>query len=249
MNCQEFELIVHEMAREQPLDAAVRREGLAHVSACADCAGLLAGAYSLGAGLRALAAESPLKEAPASVETALLEAFKQLTRPAGVRRDPPRWESARWVMAKWVLAATAAAVLAAVTLGVRYWRAQRTIPEVQPARVSAPAAATDRGAGDGNPAAHLAAASRGNGAGSIERRGGIASQATPAAKLATDFLPLDGILDPLDFEQAELVRVSLPGSALADLGLPFNEEAETTTITAEVLIAEDGTARAIRIPR
>jgi len=73
--------------------------------------------------------------------------------------------------------------------------------------------------------------------------------AKQASELAADFLPLGGVLDPLDFEQAEVVRVSLPGSALADLGLPLNEDAEAATITAEVLIAEDGTARAIRFPR
>jgi negative regulator of sigma E activity len=247
MNCQEFELIVHDMAREQPLDAAVRREGLAHVSACASCAGLLAASHSLSLGLRALAAESELKQAPAPVEAVLLEAFQQQRRRARAMRRPSWWELARWVMAKWVPAVAALAVLA-VALAVRYWHAPRPVREAQGARVSTPSAGEVQPAGKSRATAPLTADSTRRQAPSVKLHSSRASAVTAESEF-TDFVPLAGFADPLDVEQGEVVRISLPVSAVADLGLPVNEDAEQTTILAEVLIAEDGTARAVRFPR
>jgi len=245
MNCQEFELIVHDMARDQPLDAGVRREGLAHASACASCAGLLAASHSLGIGLRALADESELKQAPTSVEAALLEAFQQQRRRASALRQPSRWERARWALARWVPAVAAAAVIA-VVLGVRYWHAPAPVREARGARVSAPRVKGP--AGDYKPTAPREADSSSHLGSPVKTQSASASAVTPESEF-TGFVPLAGFVDPLDLEQGEVVRVSLPSSAVADLGLPVNEDAEETTIQAEVLIAEDGTARAIRFPR
>jgi len=247
MNCEEFELIVHDMAREQPLDAAVRREGLAHVSACANCAGRLAASHSLSFGLRAVAAESELKQAPASVEAALLEAFHRQQRRARAMHQPSGWEVARWALAKWVPALAAAAVLA-VALAVRYWHASGPVREALGTRGSAAGAREVPPAEEPKPATSLMAHSTGREAPSVALQLGGASAVTPESEF-TDFVPLAGFVDPLDLEQGEVVRISLPSSAVADLGLPVNEDAEETTIQAEVLIAEDGTARAVRFPR
>jgi len=247
MNCQEFQSIVHDWCQPS-LDAGVRCDGLEHASACAKCGNLLASVHSLGVGLWALAEASASAQAPPSVEKALLKAFRRERRPVRAASAPPRWEVARWAMSRWVLAAGAVVVLVVLVLGVRSWERQKLVLQSQhgqPLVASAPnggaaqkqavtSAATPPG--EGHIATHAAPA--------VQEVG-----AEQASELTADFVPLGGVLDALDFEQAEVVRVSLPGSALADLGLPFNEDTEAATITAEVLIAEDGTARAIRIPR
>jgi len=235
------------MAREQPLDTEVRREGLAHVSACASCAGLLAASHSLSIRLRTLAAESELKQAPASVEAALLEAFQQQRRRASAVRRPSRWELARCVLARWVPAVAAVAVLA-LALAVRYRHAPGPVREVQRVQGSAPSATRVQPAGDSKPTSPLVADSTRRQASSVKLHSSRASAVTLEEEF-TDFVPLAGFADPLDLDQGEVVRVSLPSSAVADLGLPVNEDAQETTMLAEVLIAEDGTARAIRFPR
>jgi len=295
MNCQEFELIVHEMARELPLDAETRREGLAHISACASCARLLASSHSLSLGLRALAAGSALTQASASVEATLLEAFQRrsrtarkllrkaeegwgfgaasptpsteiieteearfsaglkpgpssaLPRPGRVVHRPSRWEPARWVLAKWLPAFSAVAVLA-VALGIRYWHAPEPAHKTQGTPTSGSTAlsnATDVQPGaNSEPLSPATESARQDP--SAKPPSSVAADASESE--FADFVPLPGFADPLDLETGEVVRVSLPSSAAADLGLPVIEDGEDTTIQAEVLIAEDGTARAVRFP-
>ena len=57
---------------------------------------------------------------------------------------------------------------------------------------------------------------------------------------------------PCPYTQAEeghLVRVELPRSALASFGLPVNAEATGDRVKADVLMGQDGIARAIRFVR
>jgi len=260
MNCEQFQSIVHDWCQPS-LEASVRCDGLEHAAACAKCGNLLASVHSLTVGLWALAEASGSAQAPPSVEKALLEAFQRERRPVRAARTPSRWELARWAMSRWVLAAGAAVVLVVIVLGVRSWERQKLVLEAQrhqsslgPASnrhasekqtITPAVSSPDEGqvatnAGEMRGSAHAAPVAR-----PVAREVG----ADQASELETDFVPLGGVLDPMDFEQAEVLRVSLPGSALADLGLPLNEDADGTTITADVLIAEDGTARAIRFPR
>lgn len=76
MNCQNFESIVGDLAREALLDASARGEALAHAGGCARCAARLADERALSGGLRSLAARGVRVEAPARVEAALLTAFR-----------------------------------------------------------------------------------------------------------------------------------------------------------------------------
>jgi hypothetical protein len=68
-------------------------------------------------------------------------------------------------------------------------------------------------------------------------------------EIATDFIPL---MQGARYAQAEgghLVRVELPRSALASFGLPVNAEAAFGRVKADVLLGDDGLARAIRFVR
>ena len=66
-------------------------------------------------------------------------------------------------------------------------------------------------------------------------------------EVMTDFIPV--VYDPEPIERGRIVRVRLPRSALADLGLPMNEQHAEEPIKADVLLGEDGLARAVRFVR
>jgi hypothetical protein len=66
----------------------------------------------------------------------------------------------------------------------------------------------------------------------------------PAQEIVTEFYPL--MEDPLPFERGELLRVSLPASAMRSVGVPVSEDRLTETVQADVLVGQEGLARAIR---
>jgi hypothetical protein len=69
----------------------------------------------------------------------------------------------------------------------------------------------------------------------------------PVREMVTEFFPL--MEDPPPFERGELLRVSLPASAMRGVGLPVNEDRLTDTVQADVLVGQEGLARAIRFVR
>ncbi|HEX5082474.1 MAG TPA: hypothetical protein VFY40_10525, partial [Blastocatellia bacterium] len=66
-------------------------------------------------------------------------------------------------------------------------------------------------------------------------------------EFVTQFFPImqGGELIPL--ESGRIVRVRMPRSNLIPLGIPFNQERANETIKADVLLSNDGLARAIRL--
>src|SRR5215470_13234161 len=109
MNCQDFETIIIEIARDRPMDAVARERGLEHIQRCAPCAMLLVEERALSRDLRALSVRGAAEEIPARIETALLSAFRQqaaapIAAPAGLTRRRRRL--------------LAAAALALLTIGL-----------------------------------------------------------------------------------------------------------------------------------
>lgn len=73
--------------------------------------------------------------------------------------------------------------------------------------------------------------------------------AAAAQEVATEFIPLAHAGPYTPAEEGHLVRVELPRSALASFGLPVNAEASGGSVKADVLMGQDGIARAIRFVR
>ncbi|MEK7406540.1 MAG: hypothetical protein AAB225_15665 [Acidobacteriota bacterium] len=69
----------------------------------------------------------------------------------------------------------------------------------------------------------------------------------PAPEIASDFILLDPAWQPA--ESGQTVRVRLPRTALLSFGLPMNEERAFEPIQADVVLGQDGVARAIRFVR
>ena len=65
-------------------------------------------------------------------------------------------------------------------------------------------------------------------------------------EIATEFFPLQGDRDLDEQESGQIVRVSLPRTTLLAFGLPMNDERALDPLQAEILVGEDGAARAIR---
>ena len=68
---------------------------------------------------------------------------------------------------------------------------------------------------------------------------------TTAQEIATEFLPLTYVAETAQ-ESGQVVRVRMPRATLASFGLPVNAERGSELIKADILIGDDGLARAIR---
>jgi hypothetical protein len=72
---------------------------------------------------------------------------------------------------------------------------------------------------------------------------------TDGAEIATDFIPLAQAAHFAPAEGGHVVRVEMPRSALVSFGLPVNFERAGGRVKADVLVGDDGIARAIRFVR
>ena len=78
---------------------------------------------------------------------------------------------------------------------------------------------------------------------------GTSAESADTREITTEFIAL---VQDAGFSQSEgthLVRVELPRSALSSFGIPVNAEQSGGRVKADVLLGEDGTARAIRFVR
>lgn len=237
MNCQGFEKLVLALAREQSLDAAVREQGLAHTAVCVRCAAHLAEERALLAGVRAVVGELAELEAPARIEAALLTAFREQVTAAAPVVIPMPVNTTRWT--SWQRGAIAAGILALVSVPVIFLqrsdvRNQRETPLQVPLAI-------DRD----HPIAQQPVAPR--------PRHRVRHQAhgnnSDDAEVVTEFFPLREGEDITAFESGRLLRVELPGSALSEVGLSVQPETLDTPVKADVMLGDDGLARAIRFVR
>lgn len=257
MNCQKFESVAGELARGQMMQAEVRNDALAHSSDCATCSSLLRDEEMLTHGLRALAAEMSSVEAPPSMESRLLSAFRQREVVVPIATRAVRSNRHYWI------AAVAAMLL--VVLGLVAFRSgvTGTQPEKQTAaapktklnEAPSPEVTQDNttSASDnvlaGNPERHR---NRVTGTPAVFRpRSGrsrssnvVANHAVP--EVATDFMPI-GYMNANTFQDGgQIVRVELPRGRLASFGIPVNMDRYNERVKADILLGVDGTARAIR---
>nr|AUN37690.1 hypothetical protein [uncultured bacterium] len=66
----------------------------------------------------------------------------------------------------------------------------------------------------------------------------------PPREIVTEFFPLLDVAPP--FERGELLRVTVPASTMRKVGLPVNEDRLGDRVYADVLVGQEGLARAIR---
>ncbi len=274
MNCQNFESIVNELARQQMIEAGARDQALAHAEQCGECTLRLGDERALTQSLRDLTTDMSGLEAPARVESELLAAFRRQTvsGPLAFKAQSPKRNWSYWATA------VAAAILLAVIVGIatmsmrpRATEVAAESPYIPPFR---PGVANNIEAGppstggekvltllpkqgtklsNHNPRRRTnSQGARPNSRDSRANRDPLEvnSDSTVAAnygnEIATDFMPV-GYASPLSLQDGgQVMRVELPRSALAGFGLPVNMDRVNERVKADVLVGTDGQARAIR---
>jgi hypothetical protein len=263
MSCPDFETIIIEIARDSLMDAGERGRGLEHVRSCSSCATLLAEERALSSDLRALSFAGAAEETPERIETALLTAFRQrAAAPAPAAVGATRKHRRTLAVAALALLTFGLALAAwlataakrespgrvstdgglgstpkAVSTPDKSNRPSPIVAERQPDRpVSRPTSEKRRK----RPAQTLAGRRPAD-----NNAGGATDPAR--SEFVTQFFPImqGGELIPL--ESGRIVRVRMPRSNLIPLGIPFNQERANETIKADVLLSNDGLARAIRL--
>ena len=242
MNCQMFSDLAGDIAREQMMDAGARTQALAHASECLNCADRLKAEQRLTADLREL-----------------VSATKDLTASAGVWENLSAGFDARGIAQvttsprRWIYAAGAiAAMLLLMFALLPVMRRHR-----QPATVEASNPTNSTAARAIQIAKETGTAPRPDDLVSVKQKPQVISHrrlpvrqtSTPPTsqpkEIATDFIPLT-YGDPNVGSDAQMVRVELPRSAMANFGLPVNMDRADQRVKADVLLGSDGLARAIR---
>jgi hypothetical protein len=260
MNCHDLELVAGDLARGHLMDAAQRENALAHAASCACCGSRLADERALTDGLR-FVANAANEEAPARVEAALLAAFRKQfeTLPAIA---PPRIARRQWLYAAASVAAVALIVTLLAFVASRTRDSQQQ--ELQKAVNPSPAVPDEPRPSSPQPqalpspekrAAVQAAdrqrrpANRIRNVGQSKPPADDLNKLAADAEIATDFIPLMNRETLAQMDGGQVMRVELPRSALMSFGLPMDMERATERIKADVVVGNDGLARAIRFVR
>lgn len=269
MKCDGFEALINDLAKGVIMDAALRDQALSHAASCQRCAMRLADERELTAGLKALSIASVV-ETPARVEASLIAVFREqhaaLPAPVESLRATRRW----LYVAGSVAAAVAIVLLLSLAISRTRDAAERQKPEQAIATPPVPdqhhepalkppdsQEESEQKKPTVNAAQTVAAVSSrakktpGTGPGTkpgIKPGLDLRDDPNTEAEIATDFFPLmnrgAGQLD-----SGQIVRVELPRSALMSFGLPMNMDRADERIKADVVVGNDGLARAIRFVR
>lgn len=229
MDCNEFTSMLDDLEREWLMPAGVRVQALQHAESCDHCRARLAEARVLSLELRALARDDEKLRPPAPLEAALLAAFRGQSR--------RRMRLGRGLA--WAGAAAGLAV-AAWLLTVRI------LPRSAPASPAIMQAAQSARAPQPPPAAPAVKRPLETAARHAPRRRSAPASTAPAALDSTgEFIALSPWATSYPVGDAMVLRVQLPRSAAALVGLPLGGDM-SGTVTADVVLGQDGIARAIR---
>jgi hypothetical protein len=250
MNCSEFQNISHELARDR-VEGRDRIEALAHAGECPRCAEYLEDERRLTLKLGFLSQALHSQEAPATLESALVTAFREHAAHTGGGGSVPVHAGPRfWAHQKfWGWATTAAALAAVIALAVGIHSRRSSQSETPEASVStsatqmhesAPTTAANSQQDDNQPQATIHTVRH-------RRSPRVRSGDAPLMTVSDNsgFVPLM-YCDQLNCgTPGEIVRVEIPASSLPMMGLVSDNH--TGPVRADVVVGEDGIARAIRL--
>ncbi len=253
MKCQDFEPIIISLARGKLVEASARETALAHLERCARCATTFDEQQTLTAGIRVVAESLSSQGASAHIEETLRQAFREQARQFTSPLSKRYLHWPRWTVGA---AAAAAILLLALLIGVTWLKSlpanqkqeakglpgthhspDHALKPESPARIEEPGDQARKKAP--NPA----------GSRRPRVRGDVRQDAATVAhetEVATRFYSLveEGEFVPL--ESGRVVRVEVPASILIALGLPITAESKDRPVQADLLLGQDGLARAIR---
>jgi hypothetical protein len=265
MNCEKFQTVASDLARNEMMEANERASALAHFDECESCGQALSSQRELSDGLRSVAEQMNSLQAPAHLEEKLRAAFRAQALVRHTRSAPQRWRY-------WASAAAAALLIGFAVIAWRAHVASQSQPPIvvkskgdgaSPSKPSKPEQSSPVAAGGNQepnesapprqeaPKRQLAKSQAGRRGGYGAKSPTLESANTLAAnnekEITTDFVAL-GYGSAMDLQDGgQLVRVEMPRSALARFGLPVNMDRADERVKADVLVGMDGLARAIRL--
>jgi hypothetical protein len=231
MNCREYRGGLTELGRGRTPGEASRRVLMSHLDVCEECVRFLEAQRALTAAMGGLAAE----EIPSADEFAapVMAEFDQVHLPLVHPALVPARRRARVVAIRWAaVAGLAAAACLAVIVIHRPAPVARPVAAVPP--VTAPTAAMStqppRFSTPVKPATRVKQ-----------------SSSRPAAREAEEpFYPIPYTVPLGPGEWARVERMQIPVAALIAAGFHMQAMDPTATVEADVLVSQDGRARAIR---
>jgi hypothetical protein len=247
MNCQEFEQTLIDLGRDYPMEAPVRARALEHAEICAQCAARLNREQRMTAGLQTLAVEEAAINAPERVRSALRAALDEQQAAAA---SPPVliWPVRRRLL--WGMAAAAMLLLSSITTAL-WLREQGTkVDDTQAEAINKPTPPTSPGK---RPDASAGAQQSGgiHSSKAVRPSGKQSRRRTPRVKESADdageLFPLTFVAKTEPTEFVQIVRIEISRSTLMSMGLPINIDRGEGLIKADIIIGEDGVARAVRI--
>lgn len=260
----------HDFAALPLIEVNERESALAHVTECASCAARWEEERHLTLGLRNLARGMDSVSAPPQLEEKLLAAFRERGKVTPVVRSLP---VPRRQLRYWLVAVAAALLIAFGIIVVRPRLFSGSKPQLAvngaeqpkespivpvdaneklsnpgPKQIKTPAIVrTPRRNPRGSFAALRPAAKHLNESATAVAAVENAGENNEANKeVATGFFPIGYGTAPNLQEGGQLLRVELPRSAVARLGLPVNMDRAGERVKADVLVGADGLAQAIR---
>jgi hypothetical protein len=254
MNCQKFETVVSELARNQIMEADLRAEALKHTDDCVECAGRMRDQQFLSESFAELCSAMSSLQASPQLELKLREAFQQSNQstPFSVKRRSNR---RNWLTA---VAAVFLVVIGLATVRLLPGTSDRQIAVIpaqpvpvdeRPSLVQRPSQTpVVRVLKEEYPTRPHRRSAGAFYATNSQKRNEQNPQADNHAtqEVATEFMPL-GYMNAANLQDGgQIVRVELPRSALANFGIPVNMDRYNERVKADVLFGVDGLAHAIR---
>ncbi|MFL6214196.1 MAG: anti-sigma factor family protein [Blastocatellia bacterium] len=274
MNCNDFELKITDLARGYLSEAGARERAIAHAAECRRCAARLRDEQRLTAGLRELAATFADEQMPLQREAQLLAAFRAEHRTASPIKRTRRYLG--WAAAAVIVLVALAAARFIESRKSQMLAAESATQQQEtslPDRGATPEQNATTSSINDTPlsieqasrlhrhAPHASASAPHKLTSKAPRNATMAVTQPPAtepvtsaddeppSEIATSFIALDGGRGLARPESLQMVRVELPRSALVSFGLPMNVERADERIKADLLVGDDGVARAIRFVR
>jgi hypothetical protein len=248
MKCHSLRDAIVEWARGQDLGPGTLAAVESHVDHCRSCAALMARERQLSQGLRALAATTAADGSSDAVGRRLLEIFAE-RQGAGQPAASPTVNRA-W-RTPWLRVAAALVVTAAL---VASWRSVRTEPgSDDPAAPKAAPAVASNPVPSPPPEAERTSLARGTepdvqaGAGRAPNAGRRLRAVAPSLIRPVGFVELPGAAGLPDFESGQIIRMEIPLTSLPTYGIEILPDAQGSPVEADLLVGQDGQARAIRL--
>ena len=231
------------------MEAGRRERALRHASECSACALWLNAERTLEAGLWALVEGAEEGEAPPHLKLALRAAFDRQVKAAPIPIPAPARPRN---LARWRLAAAALilfAVAVALLQGAAPPNSKRDVSgggshaprERSPQRATVPDKQEQK--------IETNVAKKTSTKRHMRRRAATSDDVASTDETVTDYIPLTYLADATAVESGTVLRVELPPSALIAVGLPAPVERTDSRVKADVVVGDDGVARAVRFVR